>query len=126
MRQNDIKKSTLPQENNRFERNTQSGIHAGFKYNCLCAWPLFCVGQDAGDVRYQQAAVKVIRGALEQQQPNGWFLTICLSEPKIPLSYTIAQRLRGILEVACLAGREDFIAAARTGTDPLLQRISSN
>jgi rhamnogalacturonyl hydrolase YesR len=93
-------------------------------YNCLCAWPLYRFGQDIRDARYQEAAVKVVDAALRQQQANGWFANNCLSDPKAPLSHTIAYTLQGVLEVGILADREDFIAAAQRGTDPLLQRIS--
>jgi uncharacterized protein YyaL (SSP411 family) len=95
-------------------------------YNGLCAWPLYRFGEDIRDPRYQKAAVKAVEATLAQQQANGWFSNNCISEPEAPLSHTIAYALQGILEVGSLAGREDFIAAARKGAEPLLERISPN
>ncbi len=93
-------------------------------YNCLCAWPLYRFGEDVRDERYQEAAVKAVEAALGQQQANGWFSNNCLTNPKAPILHTIAYTLQGILEVGLLAGRENFVASVRRGTDPLLQQIT--
>ena len=95
-------------------------------YNCLCAWPLYRFGEDTREGCYQEAAIKAVEATLAQQLANGWFSNNCISEPEAPLSHTIAYALQGMLEVGSLAGREDFIAAARKGADPLLQRILPN
>ena len=93
-------------------------------YNCLCAWPLYRFGEDVRDERYQEAAVRAVEAALGQQQANGWFSNNCLTNPKAPILHTIAYTLQGILEVGLLAGRENFVASVRRGTDPLLQQIT--
>ena len=93
-------------------------------YNCLCAWPLFHIGEDLGDARYQETAVKVVEAVLGQQQANGWFSNNCFTNSDSPITHTIGYTLQGILEVGGVAGREDFIESAKRGVDPLLQRIS--
>jgi hypothetical protein len=92
-------------------------------YNCLCAWALYRFGEDTGDDRYRDAAIRSVTAAIQQQQPNGWFSDNCLDRPEAPLVHTIGYTLQGILEVGALAGRDDFIAAARRGTDPLIARL---
>lgn len=93
-------------------------------YNSLCAWPLYRFGEDTGEELYQKAAIKVIEAAVEQQQPNGWFSNNCFTNSESPITHTICYTLQGILEVGILTGRQDFIASAQRGTEPLLQRIS--
>jgi uncharacterized protein YyaL (SSP411 family) len=93
-------------------------------YNCLCAWALYRLGEDTREERYQRAAVTVIEAALRQQQANGWFANNCLTRPEAPLVHTIAYTLQGILEVALLSKRADFVAAVQRGLDPLLAKLS--
>ena len=40
-----------------------------------------------------------------------------------PLTHTIGYALQGILEVGVLSGRGEFLAAARRGVDPIVERI---
>ena len=94
-------------------------------YNCLCAWPLYRFGEDIGDDRYQKAAIRIVEATLEQQHANGWFSNNCFMNSDAPISHTICYALQGILEVGLLADREDFIASAQRGTDPLLRLISN-
>jgi len=93
-------------------------------YTCLCAWAIYRFGQVSEEERYIQAATRIVEAALRQQQPNGWFAHNCLSRSDAPLTHTIGYTLQGILEVGALAKREDFIAAARRGVDPLITRIT--
>ncbi len=94
-------------------------------YNCLCAWSLFCHGEDAADSSCKEAAIKVTESALRQQKPNGWFANNCLTNGEAPLLHTIGYTLQGILEMGFLTGRSDYIEAVRLGTDPLISRIST-
>ena len=93
-------------------------------YNCLCAWSLHRIGQDAGEERYQVAAERVVEAALRQQQANGWFANNCLTRSEAPLLHTIAYTLQGVFEVGKLLGRTDFIDAGRRGVDRLLLRMT--
>jgi hypothetical protein len=92
-------------------------------YNCLCAWAMYRFGEDSGDVRYKDAAVRVIEAALTEQRPNGWIGNNCLSRPASPLTHTIGYALQGILEVGRLAGRTDFVDGVRRGLAPIIAQI---
>ena len=92
-------------------------------YTCLCAWALYRFGNSAGGQRYRDAAVRVIEAALRQQEANGWIAHNCLTRSRAPLTHTIGYALQGILEVGVLSGRGEFLAAARRGVDPIVERI---
>jgi hypothetical protein len=92
-------------------------------YECLCGWALYQFGTLTGDSSYHQTALAAVRGALDQQLPNGWFANNCLERPLAPLLHTIGYTLQGILEVGVLSGRADLIDAARRGVDPILLHI---
>jgi uncharacterized protein YyaL (SSP411 family) len=94
-------------------------------YNCLCAWGLYRFGEDAGEARYRDAAVRNVEAALGQQEPNGWFANNCLTRPDSPLLHTIGYALQGVLEVGILAGQERFVGAARRGAAALLPHIDA-
>jgi hypothetical protein len=93
-------------------------------YNCLCAWPLYRFGEDVNDQRYQDGAINMIEATLGQQYANGWFSNNCLTNSEAPITHTISYTLQGILEVGLLGRREDFIASAKRGVEPLLRQIS--
>jgi uncharacterized protein YyaL (SSP411 family) len=112
-------------EDGHFRTHGKFVRHQKYKtYNCLCAWPLYVFGQSNGEKKYCKAAVRIIEAAIEQQHWTGWFPNNCFTNSAAPISHTICYTLQGILEVGLLAGREDFIASAERGTNPLLQRIS--
>ena len=94
-------------------------------YNCLCGWALWRFSEDTDDERYAKTAVRAAEAAVGQQEPNGWFANNCLNDPEAPLSHTIGYTLQGILEIGIAARREDMLAAARSGVDPLLSRLTS-
>ena len=100
---------------------TNTGIKT---YNVLCAWAMYRLGQDLEDDRYCQAAVRIVQAGLKQQRSNGWFANNCLTRPDAPLSHTICYTLQGILEVGILAKREEFVAAAIRGVEPILTCVS--
>jgi len=95
-------------------------------YTCLCAWAIYRLGVIADDETYKAKAIAVIEAALRQQQANGWFAHNCLSQSDAPLTHTIGYTLQGVLEVGLLAGRDDFIQAARVAVDAILPRIGRN
>src|SRR5882757_4781978 len=64
-------------------------------YNCLCAWPLYRVGEDVCDICDQKAAIKVIETVLKQQRANGWFPNNCFSNSDAPISHTNTQEILG-------------------------------
>lgn len=93
-------------------------------YNCLCAWALYRHGENRSDKRNQDAAVRNVEAAIEQQLPQGWLRDNCLTRPEAPLSHTIGYALQGILEVGVLARRQDFVEAVERGMQPILARMS--
>jgi len=93
-------------------------------YNCLCAWALYRFGEDSGDPRYTDAAVRNVEAALGQQRENGWFANNCLTRPEAPLLHTIGYTLQGVLETGILARNERFLEAARRGALPLIPLVS--
>jgi hypothetical protein len=93
-------------------------------YNCLCAWPLYRLGEILNEERYRDAAVRTVEASLREQRSNGWFAHNCLSRPEAPLVHTIGYTLQGILEVGLLARRKDFVDAVVRGVRPLLDRVS--
>jgi uncharacterized protein YyaL (SSP411 family) len=95
-------------------------------YNCLCAWGMYRLGLSASDHSYKSHAVRAVEAAIRQQRHNGWFANNCLTRSDAPLLHTIAYTLQGILEVGILAGRDDFVEAARLGVAPLLARMEPN
>jgi hypothetical protein len=95
-------------------------------YNCLCAWPLYRLGDYAGEDQYRRTAMRSVEAAIGEQRPNGWFAHNCLQRPEAPLLHTIGYTLQGILEVGLLAKSERCLEAVRRGVAPLLERIAPN
>ncbi|MCK6458965.1 MAG: hypothetical protein L6Q95_03630 [Planctomycetes bacterium] len=93
-------------------------------YNSLCSWALYRFGEDSGETRYKDAAVRNIEATVGEQRPSGWFANNCLTHPETPLLHTIGYTLQGVLEVGILSGEGRFVEAARRGTMPLLPLIS--
>lgn len=93
-------------------------------YNSLCSWALHRFGEDTGEARYREAAVRNIAATVGQQRESGWFANNCLTHPETPLLHTIGYTLQGVLEVGILSGESRFVEAARKGALPLLPRIS--
>lgn len=95
-------------------------------YNCLCAWAMYRFGEDVQNDWYQRAAIRIIQGAVRQQQANGWFANNCLTRAEAPLLHTIGYTLQGILEVGILTGHKEFVEAVQRGTDPIITRMPPN
>ena len=95
-------------------------------YNCLCAWSMYRLGEDAHEQDFKAAAVKAIEAAIRLQNDKGWFSHCCLSNSKIPLTHTIGYTLQAILEVGLLAERADFVAAAEKGLAAVVKQRKPN
>lgn len=95
-------------------------------FNVLCARAMFRHGELAGSTVYRDAAVAAVEAALRFMTPNGWFRENCLSDPRRPLTHTIGYSLQGVLEMGVLVSRDDFVAAAQTGFDSILDHIQPN
>jgi hypothetical protein len=92
-------------------------------YTCLCAWAMYRFGSIVKDNKYHNAAIRIIEAALLQQQSNGWFAHNCLDSGEVPLTHTLGYTLQGVLEVGLLSGRDNFVAAVKSGIDPILKKI---
>jgi hypothetical protein len=94
-------------------------------YTCLCAWPLWCAGEETGDERFQKAAFRIADRALAQQHHTGWFDNNCLSgRLHAPLLHTIGYTLQGLLELGIRSKEAKYVDAVRRGVDPLLPRCA--
>ena len=86
-------------------------------YETHVAWGLFAAERVAPGHGYGEAGLRQVAWALTRQQPNGWFASNCLDDPKRPLSHTIGYALRGVLEAFLLCRQPELLAAAaRTGS----------
>ncbi|CDH43057.1 beta-L-arabinofuranosidase domain-containing protein [Candidatus Contendibacter odensensis] len=95
-------------------------------YNTRTAWGLARVHAITGELRFLAAAIRNCEWALTQRRPNGWLEDNCLQDNAQPFVHTLAYAMRGLLEVGQVAGREDFIAAARVIGDALLAALPEN
>lgn len=82
-------------------------------YTCLCAWAMYRAALAGGDTYIKESSIRSIEAALSQRNELGWFKNNCLTHSSKPLTHTIGYALQGIFEVGVLAGREDFVDAAR-------------
>lgn len=94
-------------------------------YNVKAAWGLAEMGTVLGEPAFVAAAVRNAEFAASRQLANGWFEDCCLQDAQRPLLHTIAYTMQGLMGVAGVTGRQDFVdAAARTAeslmavTDP--------
>jgi hypothetical protein len=95
-------------------------------YNVKAAWGL-CEAGRVGDM--PEAVAGAVRNAefcLSRQLPNGWFRDCCLVDASRPLLHTIAYAMQGLIGIAVIAEREDFIAAAARTADSLLARMDGD
>jgi uncharacterized protein YyaL (SSP411 family) len=88
-------------------------------YNVRCAWALLRIFEVCGDARYKEAAVRNLKWALAQQEPDGWFRNAGFTPSEDPLTHTIAYTIRGILESGMLLGDDALVDRARSAADAL-------
>jgi len=82
-------------------------------YNTRSAFGLVRAYEITREPRYLAAAKRNVAWVLSRAQPNGFLPDNCLTENPHPLTHTLAYSIRGILEVAHAAGREDWLNHAR-------------
>ena len=95
-------------------------------YNCLCAWPLYLLGEHSGDHQYCEAALRAVEASLGERRANGWFANNCLDWPEALLLHTIGYTLQGILEVGALEKSDRLVDAVRGTVEKLLPRMRSD
>jgi len=92
-------------------------------YNTRTAWALARAHQLTGEQRYLDAAVSNCDWAMTRRQENGWFADNCLLDPAQPFVHTIAYAMRGLLEVGVCAQRQEFIDAAASIGDAMVEAL---
>ena len=90
-------------------------------YNVKAAWGLAEAGLALDLPAALDAAFLNATYTLTRQLPNGWFDECCLSDATQPLLHTLAYTMQGLLGIARLTQRQEFIAAAARCADGLLK-----
>jgi len=99
-----------------------SGKMPYYTYNTRTAWSLLELSAADNNRAFQEAAIRNIEFALDQQQENGWFRSNCLNDPSQPLLHTIAYCIRGILEAGILLNNHQYISRAKKAANALLRK----
>jgi len=95
-------------------------------YETHVSWGLFEAEREAPGHGYGDAGLRQVAWALTKQQPNGWFASNCLTDPKAPLTHTIGYVLRGVVEAWRLSQRADLLQAACRTADGLLPAVAAD
>lgn len=86
------------------------------------AWALLELHRHTHQDAYQQAAVRNLEWAMQQQDAAGWFRHCAFVEGKDPFTHTLAYTAEGLFECGCLLNEARYIDAARLMADALLAR----
>ena len=97
----------------------------GATYNVKAAWGLAEAGKAGNMPEAIAAAARNAEWCLSQQLPNGWYRECCLSDAKLPLLHTIAYSMQGLLGIAAITGRQDFVAGAQRTADSLINLMDA-
>jgi hypothetical protein len=81
-------------------------------YNTRTAFGLVRAFEVTQERRYLDAACKQVEWVLSRAADNGFLPDNCLTANPCPLTHTLAYSIRGILEVALAAGRDDWMSHA--------------
>ena len=73
---------------------------------------------------YQDAGLRQVDWALQNQHPNGWLAKCCLSDPAMPLTHTLGYALRGIVGAYLSSRHSKYLEAACRTADGLLGALS--
>lgn len=92
-------------------------------YETHVSWGLLEAARLTGNQGHENAALRNIHWALQQQRENGWFDKCCLIIPEQPLTHTIGYVLRGVLEGYRYFKDPALLAAAMKTADGLLNVI---
>jgi hypothetical protein len=92
--------------------NSDFALKSATVYNVKSAWGLCEAGVVLGERAYVEAAIRNAEFCLRKQHANGWYEDCCLTDPVRPLLHTIAYAMQGLVGIAKLTERGDFIDAA--------------
>jgi hypothetical protein len=93
-------------------------------YNVKAAWGLCEAGKLGVGEEAIRAAVRNAEYCLTRQKSNGWFAECDLEDPTQPLLHTIAYTLQGLIGIARLVDRPDFIRAAESTARGLIRLMT--
>ena len=98
-------------ETGSFTRNEHYGIaHA---YNVRTAWALLTLGRLLNEKSYEAVALANADWTVAQQSANGFFLKNIFQPGWNANTHGIAYVLQGLIEIFCISGREQYLAAVR-------------
>jgi hypothetical protein len=86
------------------------------------AWALLELHRRTHKGAYQQAAVRNLEWALQNQDAGGWFRRCAFVEGEDPFTHTLAYTAEGLFECGCLLNEVRYIEAARLTADAFLAR----
>jgi uncharacterized protein YyaL (SSP411 family) len=95
-------------------------------YNVKAAWGLCEAGKVASIPAAVDAALLSAEFTMTRQLENGWFHDCSLTDPARPLLHTIAYTMQGLIGIAALTGREEFIESARRTAASLIQLMNDD
>jgi predicted negative regulator of RcsB-dependent stress response len=95
-------------------------------YNVRAAWGLAVAGDELGERRWVDAALRNCDWALTQQSEEGWFAANAFSDKEDPLLHTIGYVLEGLLGVGQLLRYDRYVHAVIKGTEPLIRAYRTN
>ena len=75
---------------------------------------------------YQDAGLRQVDWALQNQTENGWLQKCCLSDPSAPLTHTLGYALRGIVGAYLSSRRALYLDAACRTADGLLRAVETD
>jgi hypothetical protein len=85
----------------------------GHVYNARAAWGLCRYAVLVDDADAKSGARRAADFAVANALPNGWYDDNCLTDPKRPLTHTIAYAAQGLLEMGVLLQEPRYVDAAR-------------
>ena len=111
----------------------QDGAWRRFSYNGIphtyhtrVAWPLLELHQLTGDKSYQQAAIKNLQWAINNQKENGWYKYSSFSKKLNPYTHNIVYAARGALESGVLLNESVYIELADKVAQVLFKKFEIN
>ncbi len=85
------------------------------------AWALLELNHRVNKESYVQAAIRNLKWAQTQQDPNGWFKHCAFVEGKDPFTHTLAYAAEGFYECGSILHEASYIEVARLTADALLK-----
>lgn len=95
-------------------------------YNVRSALGVLLLAEASNQGPYKDAAIRNLRWAMTQQEPDGWFQNAGFTLQEDPLTHTIAYTIEGLLEAGIILSDGAMIASARRAADALCARQTAD